>query len=165
MTLADLIPTLGGKPKPRKANRIETKLRKVEGELAAVRDDNAKLLTRQMAADDFFAILTYDRDEVYAAWRQEQQRREDAETVAACALERSEALAGEVAYLRDRFGQQLADEANAAAVDVPPGIRPIDGPEDEATGPINIKALWEARDAGLLGPVTDPGRVRAEGVA
>lgn len=58
---------------------------------------------------------------------------------------RADALA-----LRARFGAQLAAEANANRVDVPPMIRPIDGPEDQATGPIDVRPLWKARDAGLL---------------
>ena len=52
--------------------------------------------------------------------------------------------------LRARFGAQLAAEANAHRIDVPPMVRPIDGPEDEATGPIDVRPLWAARDAGLL---------------
>lgn len=59
-------------------------------------------------------------------------------------------LLAEVLRFRARFGAQLAAEANAHRIDVPPMVRPIDGPEDEATGPIDVRPLWEARDAGLL---------------
>jgi len=149
VTLTDLIPALG-RPKPRKANRAETKLRKVEDQLAAVRQDNVKLLTRQAAADDYFALLIQDRDQVYGAWQFAEQKRQDAETVAVCALEESARLTAELTWWREKFGQQVADEANAHAVDVPPAIRPISGPEDEATGPIDVRDL-RARFAG--GPV------------
>lgn len=73
-------------------------------------------------------------------------------------LER-DGLRDEVLMFRARFGPQLAAEANANAVTVPPMVRPIDGPEEEATAPIDVRPLWAARDAGLLGPVTDPGQV------
>lgn len=59
--------------------------------------------------------------------------------------------------LRARFGAQIAAEANANRVTVPPMVRDTSAIEDQATGPINVTALWEARDAGLLGPVLDPG--------
>jgi outer membrane murein-binding lipoprotein Lpp len=60
--------------------------------------------------------------------------------------------------LQARFGAQIAAEENANAITVPPAVRPIDGPEDEATAPIDVRPLWKARDAGLLGPVLDPGQ-------
>lgn len=72
---------------------------------------------------------------------------------------RDEALA-----LKARFSAQLAADANAHRITVPPAIRPVDSPEDQATGPIDcreVQALWEARDAGLLGPVTNPGQLAA----
>jgi hypothetical protein len=61
--------------------------------------------------------------------------------------------------LQKRFGPQLAAEANANAVTVPSWVRDTSDPADQATGPIDVSPLWEARDAGLLGPVTDPGRI------
>ena len=73
---------------------------------------------------------------------------------------RDEALA-----LKARFSAQLAADANAHRITVPPMVRPVDGPEDQATGPIDVRPLWAAADAGLLGPVTDPGGVHGVGVA
>jgi hypothetical protein len=52
--------------------------------------------------------------------------------------------------LRARFGAQLAAEANANRIDVPPMIRDTSAIEDQATGPIDVRPLWAARDAGLL---------------
>lgn len=71
-------------------------------------------------------------------------------------------LAGEVAYLREKFAPELAAEANANKVTVPPMVRDTSDPADQATGPIDVTTLWAARDAGLLGigPVLDPGRIR-----
>lgn len=65
----------------------------------------------------------------------------------------------EVLALRARFGAQIAAEANANAVTVPPMVRDTTAIEDQATGPIDVRTLWAARDAGLLGPVVDPGHV------
>jgi len=156
-----VIPFVSRREKPRKANRVETKLARTREQLAAVQQDNAKLLNRQAAADDYFAILMQDRDQVYAAWEFAEQKRQEAETVAVCAMDESRRLADELAWWREKFGQQVADEANAARVDVPPMVRDTSAIEDQATGPIDVRSLREAADAGLLGPVTDPGHVKA----
>lgn len=71
----------------------------------------------------------------------------------------------EALRLRAKFGPQLAAEANANRITVPPMVRDTSAVEDQATGPIDVKALWDARDAGLLGPVTDPGHVHGDGAA
>lgn len=70
-----------------------------------------------------------------------------------------QAAESEIAYLRKRLAPFLAAQANANRVTVPPMERDTTAIEDQATGPINVTALWEARDAGLLGPVLDPGRI------
>jgi hypothetical protein len=150
VTITDLIPGLKGSGSRRAVDKI-----------AELRDENRKLLTRQMAADDYFALLMQDRDEVYAAWGFAEQARQEAEMVAACMQSERDEWRDEALALRAKFGPQLAEEANANRVDVPPMVRPIDGPEDQATGPIDVTTLWAARDAGLLGPVTDPGRLGA----
>ncbi len=56
--------------------------------------------------------------------------------------------------LQDRFGAQIAAEANASRITVPQMQR-IGCDQD--TAPTNVRPLWAARDAGLLGPVLDPG--------
>lgn len=71
---------------------------------------------------------------------------------------RDEALA-----LKARFSAQLAAEANANRITVPPMHR-IGADQETAPQGIDVRPLWAARDAGLLGPVTDPGRI-GEGVA
>lgn len=103
--------------------------------------------------------LTTENDELKA----ERNRLEDEFDTAAidrsAALEDLQAAEREIAYLQKRLAPYLADEANAHRVTVPPMERDTSDPADQATGPINVTALWEARDAGLLEPVTDPGRI------
>jgi hypothetical protein len=141
VTLTDLIPGLKGNGSRRAVDKI-----------AELRDENRKLLTRQMAADDYFALLMQDRDEVHAAWQQEKKARLLLEDI-------NRSLRGEVDGwqeladgLRAQLAPFLAAEANANRVDVPPMVRPIDGPEDQATGPIYVKPLWEALDVHYAGP-------------
>lgn len=55
MTLNDLLP-MRRQLKPRKANRAETKLARLEAHLAAVQEDNARLLNFKAAADDYFMV-------------------------------------------------------------------------------------------------------------
>jgi len=71
-------------------------------------------------------------------------------------LERDE-LRDQLAALRVKFGPQLAAEANAAAVTVPPMVRDTSDPADQATQPIPVLTLQQAHG---IGPVTDPGRHR-----
>ncbi len=77
------------------------------------------------------------------------------------ALEDLAAAREEIGALRAELAPHRARKANAHRVDVPPMERDTSNPEDQATAPqgIDVTALWEARDAGHLGPVTDPGQV------
>ncbi len=69
-------------------------------------------------------------------------------------------IAEELAALKRRFAPLLAAEANAHAVTVPPMQRDTSAIEDQATQPIPVMHLGVAAAAGLLRPVTDPGRIR-----
>lgn len=134
-----------------------TGIRRAVDKVAELRDENVRLLNRQAAADDFFAILMHDVVTTNAAWGQEKQLRGEAEEAAAqMRMERDE-WRDEALALRARFGPQIAAEANANAVTVPCGYRDTSAIEDQATGPIDVRPLWEAADAGRLGAVTDPG--------
>jgi len=73
-------------------------------------------------------------------------------------VHRDELLA-EVTALKDRFGPQLAEEANENAITVPAMVRDTSAFEDQATEPIPVITLREAAAAGRLGPTTDPGRI------
>ena len=63
--------------------------------------------------------------------------------------------------LQARFGTQIAAEANANRVTVPPMVRDTTAIEDQATGPIPVKALWDALGVGPTTAVTDPGHFPA----
>lgn len=132
--------------------------RRAVDKLAEVRRDLAKALTYLHAAGDEIALL---RNDVIEAQRKQAEAEEivvqqqaDIDDLRA---ERDELLA-EVLALRARFSAQLAAEANANRINVPPMVR-IGADQDTHPHGINAMPLWEARDAGLLGPVTDPGRV------
>jgi len=155
------IPFAGRREKPRRKHRAADRIAELEvqheAELAALREENVTLLNRQASSDDFFAILWHDVVTTNGALSQEKQARGDAEEAAAqMRMERDE-WRDKALALQARFGPQIAAEENANRIDVPPMIRDTSDPRDQATGPINVTALWEARDAGLLGPVTDPG--------
>jgi seryl-tRNA synthetase len=66
-------------------------------------------------------------------------------------LERDELLA--------QLAAARAAEANAHRITVPAMVRDTSNPADQATEPIPVLPLREAAAAGLLGPVTDPGRI------
>ncbi|MFG3585047.1 hypothetical protein [Streptomyces sp. NPDC047990] len=126
-----------------------------------LRDENRKLLDRQLAADDYFAVLTDGIADADAALEREQRLRGLAEEAAAqMRMERDEWIE-EAGRHAAELAPHRAAEANAHPVTVPPMVRPIDGPEEQATAPIDVRPLWAARDAGLLRPVTDPGHVPA----
>ncbi|MFF7329735.1 hypothetical protein [Streptomyces sp. NPDC008150] len=126
-----------------------------------LRDENNKLLERQLAADEFFGRLIADRDEVYACWLHEQQARAEAEQAAAqMRMERDE-IKAQLEELAEKFGPQLAAEANAHPVTVPPSIRDTTAMEDQATAPIDVQPLWEAMGIAPTSAVTNPGRIAA----
>lgn len=130
MTLNDLLPMR----RDRRKHSPDTIIRNL-------RQDMAKVMNRQAAADDFFAILMHDVVTTNAGLQRVEQLRQDAEQAAArMQMERDE-WRDEALALRARFGPQIAAEANANRITVPPGFRPIDGPEDEATGPIDVSEL------------------------
>ncbi|MEU0783453.1 hypothetical protein ABZ341_18005 [Streptomyces sp. NPDC006173] len=115
-----------------------------------LREDIAKLMNRQAAADDFFVILTADREHVYAAWEFAETARQEAEMVAACLqAERDELLEEcaewrvEAQTLSARLAPFLAAEANATRVTVPQMVRDTSAFEDQATAPIDVRELRE----------------------
>ncbi|MFF6966212.1 hypothetical protein ACFY9G_22955 [Streptomyces anthocyanicus] len=129
--------------------------RRAADKLAELRDDVRSLLTFKMAADDYFALLTQDRDDVYACWREEQALRQEAEEAAARMQSERDEWRDEALALRARFGPELAAEANAEAVTVPPAIRDTSAFEDQATEPIKVLTLQQAFGS------TDPAHVPA----
>lgn len=154
MSITDRIPGLKGHGRRRAVDKVEE-----------LREDVESLLTFKMAADDFFALLTQDRDDVYACWNDERRKRHEAEEIVVTQLANLNDLHAENDQLHAEVAALKAAAANANAITVPPMVRPVDGPEDEATAPIDIRPLWAARDAGLLGPGIAPASVHDEGVA
>lgn len=151
------LPRIRRDSKPQRKHRADDRIAELNERIADLCRDAVKLMDRQAAADDFFALLANDVYTTNAALGQEKQARGEAEEAAAqMRMERDEWM-NEALALRARFGPQIAAEENANRIDVPPMVRDTSDPRDQATGPINVTALWEARDAGLLGTVTDPG--------
>lgn len=133
MTLNDLIPALKGPGRRRAVDEVER-----------LREDNIRLLNRQAAADDYFAILAQDRREVYEAWQFAEYGRQAAEAI----------VVDQERQIRD-LKRQLADTQRRLEVGV------LAEAAASKTQEIDVRPLWAARDAGLLGPVTDPGHITA----
>jgi hypothetical protein len=124
-----------------------------------LRRDMAKVMNRQAAADDFFAVLLNDVTVTNAAWEQEKQLRGEAEEAAAqMRMDRDEWMA-EALRLRALLAPYKAAEANAHRVDVPAMERDTSHPADQATAPIDVRPLWDALGVGPTTAVTDPGHV------
>ncbi len=120
-----------------------------------LRRDMAKVMNRQAAADDFFAILMHDVVTTNAAWEQEKRLRGEAEEATARMQSDRDEWMAEAERLAAELAPYKAAEANAAAVDVPPMKRI--GCDDDTTS-VDVTALWEAAEAGLL-PGCGPGRL------
>lgn len=133
MTITDLIPALKGHGRRRAVDKLAelrrdltmalTHLHAAGDEIALLRNDLADARTRQLESDEVIVQQLVNLEDLRA--------------------ERDQLLE-DVAALRARFGPQLAAEANANAITVPLAIRPVDGPEDEATAPIDVRPLWDA---------------------
>ncbi|GGV92000.1 hypothetical protein [Streptomyces massasporeus] len=129
--------------------------RRAIDKVAELRRDLSLALSQMHAAGDEIALLQQDLAEARGMQAEAeeivvQQQATVDELTTERDYWRDEALA-----LKARFSAQLAVDANTHRIDVPPMIRPIDGPEDQATGPIDVRPLW---DAVGIRPVTDPGR-------
>jgi hypothetical protein len=148
VTITDLIPALKGRGRRRAVDEVER-----------LRENEIALLTNLHAAGDEIALLCNDLADAHKKQGEAEElvvkQLADIDDLTA----ERDALAEEVTALKRRFGPQLAAEANANAVTVPSWVRDTSDPADQATGPIDVRPLWAARDAGLLGPVTDPGRI------
>lgn len=130
--------------------------RRAVDKVEELRDENRRLLTIVAGADDAFALLHQELAESRGKQAEAEelvvQQLADIDDLTA---ERDQLL-DEVLKFRARFGAQLAAEANATRIDVPPMQR-IGADQD--TGTFDVTTLWQAADAGLLGPVTNPGHV------
>jgi hypothetical protein len=149
VSITGLLPALRGHGRRRAVDEVDR-----------LRENEAILLTSLHAAGDDIARL----QQQLATARAHQA---EAEMVVVCqqadlddlTAER-DGLAEELAALKTKFAAELAAEANANAITVPLMIRDTSAIEDQATGPIDVRPLWEARDAGLL-DTTQPTHVPA----
>jgi hypothetical protein len=146
VTITDLIPALKGRGRRRAVDEVER-----------LRQNEIALLTNLHAAGDEIALLRNDLADAH-------KKQGEAEELVVKQLADIDDLTAERDHWRDtalalrkRFAAELAAEANANAVTVPSWVRDTSDPADQATGPIDVSPLWAARDAGLLGSVTDPG--------
>lgn len=153
MSIASLLPVrIGLLDRPARKHRAVDEVTRLRGFLAGAHE-----LIRGMQ------LQVDDMEQKYEAAAAKQGEAEELVVKQLADLDdvtsQRDALAEEVAWLRNKFGPQLAAEANATRMTVPCGYRDTTAIEDQATGPIDVRALWQARDAGLLGAVTDPGQV------
>lgn len=126
----------------------------------ALREARAKNVTLDRALDNATCRLIALTTEIDRLTRERNQLEDDFDQAAvdlSGALEDLHEARGEIAELRRRLAPFLAAEANANAVNVPPMVRDTTAIEDQATGPINVRPLWEALGVGPTSPVTDPG--------
>ncbi|MFE7899233.1 hypothetical protein ACFU3E_17220 [Streptomyces sp. NPDC057424] len=146
MSITDLIPALKGHGRRRAVDEVER-----------LREREQQLETALGAAGDEVALLRWDLTVAHHHLGEAEElvvkQQADIDDLTAERDQwRDEALA-----LKARFSAQLAAEANAHRIDVPRMVRPVDGPEDEATAPIDVRPLWDALG---IRPVTDPGQVK-----
>lgn len=148
MSITSLLPRLSG-----------TGSRRVQDDNDRLKAKNRKLTRWQEQANDFFNRLIADRADVYACWQDERDGRIVAEAAASEMRIQRDEWRDRALALQARFGAQIAAEDNANRITVPPAIRPISGPEEEATAPIDVRPLWDALGVGPTTAVTDPGRI------
>jgi hypothetical protein len=87
--------------------------RRAVDKVEELREDNIKLLNRQAAADDFFAILQQDRREVYEAWQFAEHGRQAAEAIVIDQERQIRDLKRQLADVQRRL--DIGVKANAAA--------------------------------------------------
>lgn len=148
MSLIDRLPTR--RPRPQAKHRAVDEVERLKLKLQWA---NALIRTQCVQLDDAEAVRAWTATQQATAEELVVKLQADVDDLTA----ERDGLLGEVAALKARFAPELAADANATAITVPCGYRDTSAIEDQATGPINVQALWTARDAGLLGPVLDPG--------
>lgn len=142
MSVLDHIPALKGNGRRRAVDEVER-----------LRRDLALALSHLHAAGDELAFVKQERDEARA-------KRAEAEEIVVQQQADIDELTEERDELRTKVAAYWAADANAHRIDVPPMVRDTSALEDQATEPIDVRPLQEAAALGLLGPVTDPGRIR-----
>lgn len=121
---------------------VEARLRRTQRHLAEVQADNAWLLAVKAAADDYFARLVADRDDVYDAYQQMANRVIDSELVASHAQSDLETANADRERLATEVTALQAQIANLTAIR-PLGHHAFDPEATLPTG-IAVKPPWEA---------------------
>lgn len=147
MTLTDLLPAR--RPRPQRKHRAVDEVERLKLKLQWA---NSLIKTQCVQLDDAEAVRAWTAAQLAEAEEIAVKQQADIDDLTA----ERDSLAEELAALKARFGPQLAAEANATAITVPPMIRDTSAIEDQATGPINVLALWDAHG---IKAVTDPGRI------
>ncbi|MFE2047918.1 hypothetical protein ACFXAS_05385 [Streptomyces sp. NPDC059459] len=144
MTITDLIPGRKGHGRRRAADKV-----------ADLRDENRRLLGQLFGAGDAYQLLDQRLTETAARQAEAEEivvkQQADIDDLTA----ENDQLRDELAALKVRFGPELAAEANAKAITVPPMIRDTSAFEDQATEPCRVITLQEAFGS------TDPTHVPA----
>lgn len=148
MTLNDLIPGLKGTGARRAVDKVDE-----------LRDENRRLLTITHRAGDDIAHLQQQLADTAAKQGKAEELVVQLKADLDDLTDERDQLRAEVLRFQARFGGQLAAEANAHRIDVPPMERDTTAIEDQATGPIDVRPLWEALGTGPTAAVTDTGHI------
>ena len=130
--------------------------RRAVDKVIELRAENVILLGNLHTAGDAIALLRQDLADAHAKQAETEQEVVQLQADIDYLIAERDGLAEELDAFKRRFAEQLAAEANANRVDVPPMLRDASALEDQATAPIDVRPLWQALG---VGPVTDPGRI------
>lgn len=147
MSIIDRLPTR--RPRPARKHRAADEVERLRSLL-----DGANALIRgiQLQVDDRDASLA----DAHARQNELEGLVDQIQADAIELAEERDQLAEENTALKRRFAPQLAAEANAHRITVPPMVRDTSAVEDQATQPIPVHTLWDALG---IGPAIDPGRI------
>lgn len=137
MSLTDLLP--GRREKPRRKHRADDRI-------AELREENAKLMDRQAAADDYFALLMQDVTETNTALKEEKERRENAE--------KALAQAEDTIRLRDRQIDDLKRKVDVGVKAEHVIAKTQELSAEEIRRHCTPRPLWES-------PLANPGHIPA----
>jgi hypothetical protein len=151
VSLADLIPVRlpARKPRPQAKHRAADEVERLRMKLQWA---HSLIRTQQVRIDDAEIRNDWTAAQQIAAEELVVQQQAAIDDLTA----ERDGLLEEVAALKRRFAAQLAADANATRITVPPMIRDTSALEDQATGPIDVRPLWAALG---VQAVTDPGRI------
>lgn len=147
MTLTDLLPAR--RPRPQRKHRAVDEVERLKLKLQWA---NSLIKTQCVQLDDAEAVRAWTATQLAAAEELVVKQQADLDDLTA----ERDCLAEEVAALKRRFAAQLAADANTHRITVPPMVRDTSAIEDQATGPIDVRTLWDALG---VKAVTDPGRI------